>query len=50
MYDFIRNPPKSIGSNSYAKNLYKKWKVMMMSFNFSDTELDAMMKFWEKEK
>ena len=49
MYDFIRNPAKSIVENAYAKQLFEKWnKTMMMPANLSDAEIDAIMKYCEK--
>jgi len=46
MYDFIRNPAKSIAENPYAKQLFEKWnKTMMTPSALSDTELDAIMNF-----
>ncbi|HNU87150.1 MAG TPA: cytochrome c [Ferruginibacter sp.] len=49
MYAFIRNPAESVNKNAYAKRLFAKWgKVQMTSFRLSDTELDAMMDYWER--
>lgn len=46
MYEFIRNPSRSIVENAYAKKLYEKWnKTMMIPFPFSDAELDALMNY-----
>lgn len=50
MYAFIRNPMESISTNAYAKKLFEKWnKIQMTAFRLSDTELDAMMNYWERE-
>jgi mono/diheme cytochrome c family protein len=46
MYEFIRNPQKSINTNAYAKQLYLKWnKTSMTALNLSDKELDAIMSY-----
>lgn len=49
MYDFIRNPSKSINENAYARQLDEKWKgVMMTSFaNLTDAEIEAIMNYCE---
>lgn len=49
MYEFIRNPTKSIVENAYAKQLFEKWnRTMMMPSTLSDAELDDIMKYCEK--
>jgi cytochrome c551/c552 len=49
MYEFIRNPTKSIVENPYAKQLFEKWnKTMMISFDLSDAELDSIMDYCKK--
>lgn len=49
MYAFIRNPSKLIERNMYARELAKKWGgAKMTSFNLSDAEIDAIMKYAEK--
>jgi cytochrome c2 len=49
MYDFIRNPSKSISENAYAKEVFNKWnKTMMTAFILSDAELDAIMNYVSK--
>ena len=48
MYDFIRNPSKSIEENNYARALAKKWNLAMTSFNLSDAELDAIFDYCEE--
>lgn len=49
MYAFIRRPMLSIETNPYAKKLFEKYgKTQMTAFNFTDSELDAMMDYWEK--
>jgi len=48
MYEFIRNPAKSIVENTYAKQLFEKWNSMMTSFDLPDAELDSIMNFCEK--
>ncbi len=47
MYDFIRNPQKSIEQNSYAKQIFKKWNgTLMTAFpNLSDEEIDKIMAY-----
>ena len=48
MYDFIRNPAKSISKNTYAKKHYEKWKANGVKTAFpllSDKELDAIMSY-----
>jgi cytochrome c551/c552 len=47
MYDFIRNPQKSIEQNSYAKQIFKKWNgTLMTPFpNLSDEEIDKIMAY-----
>ncbi len=49
MYDFIKNPSKSIDENAYAKQLDKKWEnVIMTSFPYlSDPGIDSIMNFIE---
>jgi cytochrome c len=48
MFDFIRNPGKSIVENAYAKQLFEKWnRTMMTPSSLSDTELDAIMNYCE---
>lgn len=48
MFSFIRNPAESIIKNAYAKKVFDKWnKISMPAFRFTDSELDAMMKYCE---
>lgn len=47
MYDFIKNPSKSISENEYARKLVEKWQVGMTSFALSDAEIDAIMNYCE---
>jgi mono/diheme cytochrome c family protein len=46
MYEFIRNPAKSVVENAYAKQLFEKWnKTMMPASTLTDAELDAIMNY-----
>lgn len=48
MYEFIRNPAKSVVENAYAKQLYEKWnRTMMTSFNLSDIQIDSILNYCE---
>lgn len=48
MYEFIRNPAKSVVENAYAKQLFEKWnRTIMPASTLTDAELDAIMKYGE---
>ncbi len=49
MYEFIRNPSKSISDNPYARSVFEKWNKTMMtaSPHLSDAEIDAIMNYCE---
>ena len=48
MYEFIKNPSKSVVENPYAKQLFEKWnRIIMTASTLTDTELDAIMKYCE---
>ena len=51
MYDFIKNPAKSVVENAYAKQLYEKWnQALMTPFDLSDAEIDAIITYCENYK
>jgi cytochrome c551/c552 len=48
MYEFIRNPAKSVIENVYAKQLFEKWnRTIMPASTLTDAELDAILKYSE---
>lgn len=48
MYEFIRNPDKSVVENAYARQLFEKWnRTIMPASTLTDDELDAIMKYSE---